>query len=131
MCQGVAHSLFLIICGRISKIMKNVLKATLLLMFLAVDFAMADALPDIDRTDKVHSRRYLDSMNVYNRRVIRVNQAGYRPDHYKYAYVADPSDTKFKLIDANSGAEAWSGSLSLITPSVIKPNIWVRGALES
>ena len=112
MCQGVAHSLFLIICGRISKIMKNVLKTVLLLVFFAVDFALADALPDIDRTDKVHSRRYLDSMNVYNRRVIRVNQSGYRPDHYKYAYVADPGDTKFKLIDANSGAEAWSGSLA-------------------
>ena len=131
MCQGVAHSLFLIICGRISKIMKNVLKTILLLVFFAMDFALADALPDIDRTDKVHSRRYLDSMNVYNRRVIRVNQSGYRPDHYKYAYVADPGDTKFKLIDANSGAEAWSGSLSLINPSVIKPNIWVRGAFNS
>ena len=44
MCQGVAHSLFLIICGRKSKIMKNVLKTVLLLVFFAVDFALADAL---------------------------------------------------------------------------------------
>ena len=106
-------------------------KLVLLLALFAADAVLADALPNLDRTDKVHSRRYLDSMNVYNRRAIRVNQAGYRPDHYKYAYVADPKDTKFKLIDAKSGAEAWSGSLSLINPSVVKPNIWVRGAFNS
>ena len=111
--------------------MKRMVKLVLLLALFAADAVLADALPNLDRTDKVHSRRYLDSMNVYNRRAIRVNQAGYRPDHYKYAYVADPKDTKFKLIDAKSGAEAWSGSLSLINPSVVKPNIWVRGAFNS
>lgn len=111
--------------------MKKVLKAVLLLMFFAVDFAVADALPDLDRTDKVHSRKYLDSINVYHRRPIRVNQSGFRPQDYKYAYVADPSDTKFKVIDANSGAEAWSGSLSLITSAALKPNMYVNGAFSS
>ena len=111
--------------------MKKVLKAVLLLMFFAVDFAVADALPDLDRTDKVHSRKYLDSINVYHRRPIRVNQSGFRPQDYKYAYVADPSDTKFKVIDANSGAEAWSGSLSLISNNVVKPNMYVNGAFNS
>ena len=82
--------------------MKKVLKAVLLLMFFAVDFAMADNFPNIDRTDKVHSRRYLDSINVYTRRSIRVNQAGFRPQDPKYAYVADPSEKKFKVIDANN-----------------------------
>ncbi len=110
--------------------MKNVLKAVFLLVFFAVDFAMAD-LPNLDRTDKVHSRRYLDSLNVYNRRPIRLNQSGFRPQDYKYAYVANPKDTKFSVIDANSGAEAWSGSLSLITPNAVKPNIWVNGAFSS
>lgn len=111
--------------------MKNVIKTVLLLLFFAVDFAMADALPNLDRTDKVHSRKYLDSINVYHRRPIRVNQSGFRPQDYKYAYVADPSDTKFKVIDANSGAEAWSGSLSLITSAALKPNMYVNGAFNS
>ena len=111
--------------------MKKVLKAVLLLMFFAVDFAMADNFPNIDRTDKVHSRRYLDSINVYHRRAIRVNQAGFRPQDPKYAYVADPKENKFKVIDANSGAEAWSGSLSLIQNDVVKPGIWVNGVFNS
>ncbi len=110
--------------------MKNILKAVLLLVFFAVDFAIADNLPDIDRTDKVHSRRYLDSINVYTRRSIRVNQAGFRPQDPKYAYVADPSEKKFKVIDANSGAEAWSGSLNLIDAKAPKPNVWVNGVFK-
>ena len=106
------------------------LKLLLLLLF-AIDFAVADALPNIDRTDRVHSRRYLDSLNVYKRRPIRVNQVGFRPQDPKYAYVADPADTKFKVIDANSGAEAWSGSLSLIDQNAPKPNIWVNGEFKA
>lgn len=111
--------------------MRNVLKLMALLALFAVDFAMADRLPDIDRTDKVHDRRYLDSINVNARRAIRVNQVGFRPQDPKFAYVADPTDTKFKVIDANSGAEAWSGSLSLIDENVIKPNMWVYGGYNS
>ena len=110
---------------------KILLAAFVLGELFAVDFAMADALPDIDRTDKVHSRKYLDSINVFHRRPIRVNQAGFRPQDYKYAYVADPSDTKFKVIDANSGDEAWSGDLSLVSPAVVKPNMYVNGAFNS
>ncbi len=112
-------------------IMKKVLKAVLLLSLFAVDFAMADALPNIDRTDKVHSRRYLDSLNVEKRRPIRVNQVGFRPQDPKYAYVADPKTTDFRVIDANSGAEAWSGSLKLIDANAPKPNIWVNGEFKA
>jgi len=111
-------------------IMKKVLKAVLLLMFFAVDFAVAGNFPDIDRTDKVSSRRYLDSINVYSRRAIRVNQVGFRPQDPKYAYVADPQENTFKVIDANSGAEAWSGSLSLIDAKSPKPNVWVNGVFK-
>lgn len=111
--------------------MKKVLKIMALLALFAVDFAMARDLPNLDRTDKVSDRKYLDSINVYHRRPIRVNQAGFRPQDYKYAYVADPSDTKFKVIDANSGAEVWSGALSLIRQNAIKPGIWVNGAFNS
>ena len=111
--------------------MKKVIKAVLLLMFFAVDFAVASELPNLDRTDKVHSRRYLDSLNAFARRPIRINQSGFRPQDYKYAYVADPKVTKFQVIDANSGAEAWSGSLSLIKQNVVKPNIWINGAFNS
>lgn len=100
-------------------------------MFFAVDFAVASELPNLDRTDKVHSRRYLDSLNAFARRPIRINQSGFRPQDYKYAYVADPKATKFQVIDANSGAEAWSGSLSLIKQNVVKPNIWINGAFNS
>ena len=111
--------------------MNGLIKALFLVVFFAVDFALADGLPNLDRTDKVHDRRYLDSLNAYARRPIRLNQSGFRPQDYKYAYVADPKDTKFRVIDANSGAEAWSGSLSLISSSVIKPNIWINGAFNS
>lgn len=115
--------------------MKKVLKLVVLLALFAVDFAMARDLPNLDRTDKVHDRRYLDSINVYNRRVIRVNQAGFRPQDYKYAYVAypkvNPNAKTFQVIDANSGAEVWSGVLSLIQPDVVKPNIWINGAFNS
>ncbi len=111
--------------------MRSILKIALLLGLCAVDFAVADGLPDLDRTDKVHSRRYLDSLNAFARRPIRLNQSGFRPSDYKYAYVADPKDSKFSVIDANSGAEAWSGSLSLISSSVVKPNIWINGAFNS
>ena len=100
-------------------------------MFFAVDFAVARDLPNLDRTDKVSDRKYLDSINVYHRRSIRVNQGGFRPQDYKYAYVADPKDTKFKVIDANSGAEAWSGSLSLIKEDAVKGKIWINGAFNS
>lgn len=100
-------------------------------MFFAVDYAVASELPNLDRTDKVHSRRYLDSLNAFARRPIRINQSGFRPQDYKYAYVADPKATKFQVIDANSGAEAWSGSLSLIKQNVVKPNIWINGAFNS
>ena len=111
--------------------MKKVLKLLVLFALFAVDFAVARDLPNLDRTDKVSDRKYLDSINVYHRRPIRVNQAGFRPQDYKYAYVADPKDTKFKVIDANSGAEVWSGALSLIRQNAIKPGIWVNGAFNS
>ena len=94
--------------------MRKSIFATVLLGLLLADFAQA-ALPVIDRTDKVHSRRYLDSLNVYNRRSIRVNQSGFRPQDYKYAYVADPKEMTFKVIDANTGKEvSGGGNLSLI-----------------
>ena len=115
--------------------MKKMKKMFGLFVLFATLFAgesMADmGLPNLDRTDKTHERRYLDSINVYQRRPIRLNQSGFRPQDYKYAYVADPSATKFSVIDANSGAEAWSGSLSLITSSAVKPNIWINGAFNS
>ncbi len=114
-----------------SNTMKFISKAFLLFCIL-VSASFADmGLPNLDRTDKVHERRYLDSLNVYNRRPIRLNQSGFRPQDYKYAYVADPKVKNFSVIDANSGAEAWSGSLSLIKENVVKPNIWVNGAFSS
>lgn len=134
--------------------MKAIMKVTFLLGFFLTSFASADmGLPNLDRTDKTHDRRYLDSLNVYNRRPIRLNQSGFRPQDYKYAYVADPSVTKFFVIDANTGAEAWSGSLTEILrnapvyektnggrdsvvvghrPAPIKkPNIYINGAFNS
>ena len=111
--------------------MRKSIFATVLLGLLLADFAQA-ALPVIDRTDKVHSRRYLDSLNVYNRRSIRVNQSGFRPQDYKYAYVADPKEMTFKVIDANTGKEvSGGGNLSLIKKGVVKPGIHVNGAFNS
>lgn len=128
--------------------MKFLLKVVLLLGIF-VTGAMADmGLPVLDRTDKVHSRRYLDSINVYDRRPIRLNQSGFRPQDYKYAYVADPTVKNFSVIDANSGVEAWSGTLSAVNrrvpiygadsaiigyepKAVTKPPIYVNGAFNS
>ena len=112
---------------------------TYLKRLLAVLFILGDALcvnameqlPVIDRTDKVHERRYLDSLNVYNRRPIRLNQSGFRPQDYKYAYVADPTNMTFKVIDANTNTEVSNGSLSLIKQNAVKPNIWINGAFNS
>ena len=112
--------------------LKKLLLATFVLgEMLCVD-AMAQ-LPVLDRTDKVHSRRYLDSLNVNNRRPIRLNQSGFRPQDYKYAYVADPSPANmtFQVIDASTNTEAFSGNLTLIKQNVVKPNIWINGAFNS
>jgi hypothetical protein len=79
----------------------------LLLTLAAVLFA-DDRIPNIDFTCDTCSRRYLDSLNVYDRPVIRVNQIGFRPsDNHKFAVVADPTATTFKVVDASSGASAW------------------------
>ena len=93
--------------------------------------AMAQ-LPAIDRTDKVHDRRYIDSLNVENRRAIRVNQSGFRPQDPKYAYVADPTVMTFKVVDANTRQDIDVGNSALVSiGSAIKPNIWVKGAFKS
>ena len=110
--------------------LKKLLTATFVLSDIFAVQAMAQ-LPNLDRTDKVHSRRYLDSLNVFDRRPIRLNQSGFRPQDYKYAYVADPTDMTFKVIDASTKTEVSNGSLSLIKQNVIKPNIWINGAFNS
>ena len=94
-------------------------------------FGAGNALPEIDRTCKTCERRYLDSLNVYNRRPIRVNQSGFRPQDPKYAYVADiPAGSKFSVIDANSGVEEFSGVTASIGQAT-KPGMWVNGAFNS
>ena len=99
--------------------------------FCSEIFGAVAALPNIDRTCSTCERRYLDSLNAYNRRPIRLNQAGFRPQDYKYAYVADfPVGTKFSVVDANSGIEAFSGVTTNIGQAV-KPNIWINGAFKS
>lgn len=103
----------------------------ILAAFCTQSFALTRGLPVIDRTCKNCDRRYLDSINVFNRRPIRINQSGFRPQDYKYAYVADiPVGTKFSVIDANSGLEEFSGVTTMIKKTV-KPGIWVRGAFNS
>jgi len=102
------------------------------IIFLLVNvFLMGEAfaLPSIDNTCKNCDRRYLDSLNVYNRRPIRINQVGFRPqDLHKYAYAADyPANTKFKVIDATSGSNVYEGSITALRGpgggSIVKPNI--------
>ena len=111
--------------------MKRLLSVVSLLAMFCMDYAEAE-LPNIDRTCTNCSRRYLDSLNVYNRRPIRMNQSGFRPQDYKYAYVADPKEMTFKVIDANSGKEVpGGGNLTLIKKGATKPNIWINGAFNS
>ena len=111
--------------------LKKLLTASFVLGELLCVNAMAQ-LPEIDRTCKNCDRRYLDSLNVYNRRPIRVNQAGFRPQDNKYAYVADPTDMTFKIVDANTKqvVDVGNSSLTLLTASAPKPNIWVNGAFN-
>ena len=110
--------------------MKKLISAISLLTLLCIDHAAAE-LPNIDRTCTNCSRRYLDSLNVHDRRPIRLNQSGFRPQDYKYAYVADTKETTFKVIDANSGKEVpGGGNLSLIG-TYTKPAFWVTGAFNS
>lgn len=110
--------------------LKKLLLASFVLGELFCVQAMAQ-LPVLDRTCKTCTRSYLDSVNVFHRRPIRVNQSGFRPQDYKYAYVADPAATTFKVIDANTGKEvSGGGNLSLIG-TYTKPGIQVRGAFNS
>lgn len=113
--------------------MKRILFLLFLLgAFCAQTFAQTRVLPDIDHTCKNCDRRYLDSLNVFNRRPIRVNQVGFRPQDYKYAYVADiPAGTKFSVIDKNSGLEEYSGVTTLIATGVEKPGYWIRGLAKA
>lgn len=100
------------------------------LIFAAMAFADS-RIPNIDFTCDTCSRRYLDSLNVYDRPVIRANQIGFRPaDNHKFAFVAEPSAQTFKVIDASSGLSAWEGSLSPLG-SYDRPNMWVNGAFNS
>ncbi|MBR4785422.1 MAG: glycoside hydrolase family 9 protein [Fibrobacter sp.] len=111
--------------------LKKLLTASFVLGELLCVNAMAQ-LPAIDRTDKVHERRYLDSLNVFNRRPIRVNQAGFRPQDNKYAYVANPTSMTFKVIDANTLREVDAGNTTLTSVGTApKPGIWVNGAFNS
>ena len=104
--------------------------AFLLCLFVSQSISAA-GLPEIDRTCKTCERRYLDSLNVYNRRPIRVNQSGFRPQDHKYAYVADiPAGSKFSVIDANSGIEEFNGVTTNIGQAP-KPGILVNGAFNS
>lgn len=108
----------------------------LLFIFLALGLFFTDlvfAFPDIDRTCKDCDRRYLDSINVYARRPIRVNQVGFRPqDPHKYGLAADyPEGTKFKVIDANSGASAWEGVITPLVENAPKSGMYVKGAFNS
>ena len=112
------------------------LKKLLLASFVLGEVLCANAmaqLPAIDRTDKVHDRRYLDSLNVNNRRPVRVNQSGFRPQDNKYAYVADPTDMTFKVVDANTKqvVDVGNSALTLVDANAPKPNIWVNGAFNS
>jgi hypothetical protein len=69
----------------------------------------------IDNTCNTCSRRELDSLNVFHRRAIRINQVGYRPqDMRKIAFVANPSVSTYSVINAQSGAEVLSGALEYI-----------------
>lgn len=113
--------------------MKLIKTALFLGMTIVTAATAADDFPNIDRTDKVSERRYLDSLNVYNRRPIRVNQSGFRPQDHKYAYVADPSVKTFKVIDANTGKQVDAGNtnLTLLDANAPKPNIWVNGSFNS
>lgn len=114
------------------KYFKKLLSAAFVLGEVLCVQAMAQ-LPDIDHTCKDCDRRYLDSLNVYARRPIRVNQSGFRPQDNKYAYVADPSATTFKVVDAETLKDVESGNttLTLVDGNAPKPNIWVNGAFNS
>ena len=84
----------------------------------------------IDNTCKGCSRRYNDSINVYGRRAIRVNQVGYRPQDPKSAFVANPVGTTFRVINVETGVEAASGTLVALGASP-HPSMWVNGAFNS
>jgi len=82
----------------------------LLFVFLSTKAWASDY--SLDNTCKNCSRREMDSLNVFKRRPIRVNQAGFRPQDTKKALVANAKLTTWKLLDIESGKEAMSGSLT-------------------
>lgn len=84
----------------------------------------------IDNTCQNCTRRQLDSINAYDRRPIRVNQVGFRPQDPKHAFVANPSALTFKVVNAETGSEATSGSL-ISLGTVPRPGIWINGSFNS
>ena len=114
--------------------MKKLISAILLFSLFCIEHSLAantHSLPNLDRTCKSCTRIHNDSVNVFNRRPIRLNQSGFKPEHYKYAYVADPTEKTFKIIDANSGKEVPGGGNLTLIGKVVRPGITVRVSFNS
>jgi len=107
-----------------------ILKATVVLLLLFIVFEAQASDYSLDNTCNSCSRRENDSLNVFKRRPIRVNQAGFRPQDPKKALVADPAVQIWRLINVESGQEALSGSLIKIG-SAPRPGMWINGAFNS
>ncbi len=84
-----------------------------------------------NNTNKDLSRRKDDSLNVFHRRNIRLNQVGYRPqDSRKYAFVAGKTGA-FDVLNVKNGSVAYSGTLVKIMDNAPAGKMTVRGAFNS
>jgi hypothetical protein len=87
-------------------------KRILILTGIALGSGNAELL-DYDRDCAGCSLREQDSLHVYHRRMVRVNQAGYVPDEIKKAWVMNPAQSEFVLLN-EQGDSVWSASLDSI-----------------
>lgn len=113
--------------------MKKIFLLLNIFLLLWTDGLLAQSMPynySIDNTCRSCDRRLLDSLNVYRRRPIRINQVGYRPQDAKSAFVANPTATTFRIMSAESGQEVFSGNLQSLGVQP-RPGMWVNGAFNS
>ena len=91
--------------------------AGMILLLSAADGPVS-AQVDVDRTCAGCGRLKNDSLNLKIRK-IRLNQVGYMPDDpNKAAFVADPAIFTFKVLDASTRKEVFSGPLKDVGTNV-------------
>lgn len=98
-------------------------------LFLIQNSAAQNSRINIENSCATCSRKENDSINVYHRRAIRINQAGYLPnERKKSAFVASSSGGEFSIIDSDANS-VYTGTLQF-SGTYIRPQMTAKGHLD-